>query len=235
MSTGNDIVFLGATRPERTVLTRFYSRILTPAEQALYRQPGCPPLAFDHYIWLCWSVKEAVFKYRKRNFPDLVFAPLAIEIGRMEPLAVEAGRIDVELWRKEAMSIEAVELDSAAGADGEAYRCVVGCGSETLYSRSLLRDGVIMTVVSEDETFADTCWGVGRIDSAAYDDQSAAVRTSLLRELKARFSLEDPQIRKDAAGCPDVWDGGRRLEIPVSLAHHDRYVAWSFRHSHSVL
>ena len=206
MSTGNDIVFLGATQPERTVLTRFYSRILTPAEQALYRQPGCPSLAFDHYIWLCWSVKEAVFKYRKRSLPDLVFSPLGIEIGRIE-----------------------------SRADGEAYRCVVGCGSKTLYSRSLLRDGVIMTVVSEDETFADTCWGFGRIDSAAYADQSAAVRTALLRELKARFSLDDPQIRKDAAGCPDVWDGGRRLEIPVSLAHHDRYVAWSFRYSHSVL
>ena len=206
MSTGNDIVFLGATRPERTVLTRFYSRILSPAEQALYRRPACPSLAFDHYIWLCWSVKEAVFKYRKRGLPGLVFSPLAIEIGRID-----------------------------SGADGEAYRCVIGYGLETLYSRSFLRDGVIMTVVSEDETFADTGWGVRRIDSAAHADQSASVRTSLLRELKARFSLDDPQILKDAAGCPDVWDGGRRLEIPVSLAHHDRWVAWSYSYSHSVL
>jgi 4'-phosphopantetheinyl transferase superfamily len=207
MSTGNDIVFLGATRPERTVLTRFYSRILTPAEQLLYRQPAFPSLAFDHYIWLCWSVKEAVFKYRKRGLPGLVFSPLAIEVG---------------------------QLESVAGAD-EIYRGVVRCGLETFYSRSFLRDGVIMTVVSEDETFADTCWGVRRIDSAAYADQSAAVRSFLLQQLKARFSLADPQIEKDAAGCPDVWDGGRRLEIPVSLAHHDRYVAWSFRYSHSVL
>lgn len=206
MSTGNDIVFLGATRPERTVLTRFYSRILSLAEQALYRQPEFPSLAFDHYIWLCWSVKEAVFKYRKRNFPDLVFSPLAIEIGRIE-----------------------------CGADGEAYRCVAGYGPETLYSRSFLMDGVIMTVVSDDETFADTCWGVRRIGSATYADQSAAVRSYVLQELKTRFSLANPQIEKDAAGCPDVWDGGRRLSIPVSLAHHDRYVAWSFRYSHSVL
>jgi len=208
MSTGNDIVFLGATRPERTVLTRFYSRILSPAEQALYRQPSCSSLAFDHYIWLCWSVKEAVFKYRKRGLPDLVFSPLAIEVGQME---------------------------MSAGSEGGEYRCVVRSGSEILYSRSLLRDGVIMTVVSEDETFADTGWGVRRIDRASYAGQSAAVRTFLLQELKTRFSLDDPQIRKDAAGCPDVWDGGRRLEIPVSLAHHDRYVAWSFSYSHSVL
>ncbi len=207
MSTGNDIVFLGATRPERTVLTRFYSRILTPAEQALYRRLAYPSLAFDHYIWLCWSVKEAVFKYRKRHFPGLVFSPLKIGV---------------------------VQIMTPAGSD-EAYRCVVGCGSETLYSRSLLRDGVIMTVVSEDETLADTCWGVRQIDQTTYADQSAAVRTFLLGELKARFFLNDPQILKDAAGCPDVWDGGRRLEIPVSLAHHDRYVGWSFRYSHSVL
>jgi hypothetical protein len=208
MSTGNDIVFLGATRPERTVLTRFYSRILTPAEHLLYRQPGCPSLAFDHYIWLCWSVKEAVFKYRKRGLPGLVFSPLAIEVGQIG-------------WNK--------------SVDGDEYRCVVRCGLEVLYSRSLLRDGVIMTVVSEDETFADTGWGVRRIDRASYADQSASVRSFVLRELKARFSLDDPQILKDAAGCPIVWDGGRRLEIPVSLAHHDRWVAWSYRYSHSVL
>jgi hypothetical protein len=157
MSTGNDIVCLGATRPERTVLTRFYSRILTPAEQVLYRQLAYPPLAFDHYIWLCWSVKESVFKYRKRSLPGLVFAPLAIEIGRIEPVAIEVGRI-------ESVAVEAGELESAADVDGEEYRCVVSCGLETLYSRTLLRNGIIMTVVSEDEAFADTCWGVRRID-----------------------------------------------------------------------
>jgi phosphopantetheinyl transferase (holo-ACP synthase) len=226
MSTGNDIVFLGATRPERTVLTRFYSRILSPAEQALYRQPAFPSLAFDHYIWLCWSVKEAVFKYRKRSLPGLVFSPLTIEVGQIESVGVEGSE-------KESVAVEAREIEPAAG--GSAYRCVVNCGLETFYSRSFLQDGVIMTVVSEDETFADTCWGVRRIDSAAYADQSAAVRSFLLQELKARFFLADPQIEKDAAGCPDVWDGGHRLEIPVSLAHHDRYVAWSFRYSHSVL
>src|ERR1700760_4400635 len=89
-STGNDIVALQATRPEKTNLPRFYSRILTVAEQELYYRLDRPGLAFDHHTWLCWSIKESAYKFNKRNSPDLVFSPLKITISELLPPASAA-------------------------------------------------------------------------------------------------------------------------------------------------
>src|ERR1700760_194089 len=80
LSTGNDLVCLSATRPERTGQPRFYFRILTADELALYHPGMLPGWSFDAFVWLCWSVKESVFKYRKRFQPELVFAPLRIVV-----------------------------------------------------------------------------------------------------------------------------------------------------------
>jgi phosphopantetheinyl transferase (holo-ACP synthase) len=201
ISTGNDIVALQTTKPEKTNLPRFYSRILTIDEKNLYDRLVCPHLAFDHYIWLCWSIKESTYKFNKRKSPDLVFAPLKITISELLP--------------------------PAPAADGY-YRCRVSFGKETLFSRSLFRDGVIVTVVSEDEQFSNTHWGFQPIGSSAYADQSSSVRTFALQHLSAALSRNDLQLQKDQNGCPIVLAGQQRLNIPLSLAHHDTYVAWSF-------
>ena len=191
ISTGNDIVFLKATQPQRTGQLRFYSRILQPSEQLFSTRL---PLPFDEYVWLCWSIKESAFKYCKRHSPALVFAPLTIGVRH---LALE----------------------------GDYYQSVVEPFG--LYARSTVRDGVIVTVVSEDEAFTHTRWGFRSIASAAYADQSSAVRAALLEELRV-VGFEDLQIVKDAAGCPIVLSAGQPIDLPVSLAHHDRYIAWSF-------
>jgi phosphopantetheinyl transferase (holo-ACP synthase) len=204
ISTGNDIVALHATQPEKTNLPRFYSRILTVAEQELYGQLDKPELAFDHFTWLCWSIKESAYKFNKRNSPDLVFAPLKIIISELLP--------------------------PASAAEGY-YRCKVSCGPETLYSRSLLGEGFIVTVVSEDEQFANTRWGFQPIGSSAYSDQSSSARTFALRHLSATLFRNDLQVQKDKDGCPIVIAGQQKLDIPLSLAHHHTYVAWSFRYS----
>jgi phosphopantetheinyl transferase (holo-ACP synthase) len=204
ISTGNDIVALQATQPEKTNLPRFYSRILTIDEKKLYDRLVCPQLAFDHYIWLCWSVKESAYKFNKRNSPDLIFSPLKITVSEL--------------------------LSPASAAEGY-YRCKISCGPETLYSRSLLGEDFIVTVVSEDEQFAGTRWGFQPIGSTVYADQSAAVRALVLQELQTTLHRDDLQLQKDPGGCPIVLAGGQPTGIPVSLAHHDRYVAYSFRSS----
>ena len=195
-STGNDLVSLEATRPERTNLPRFYSRILTAAEQEGYRELEPSHLPFDHYVWLCWSVKESVYKYQKRQFPGLVFSPLRIVIRKIIP---------------------------PSGPQGF-YQCMV----DGLFSRSLIRDGVIVTTVCEDEAFTGTYWGFSSIASSAYADQSAAARVLVLEKLKDLLACDDLRLQKDAAGCPVVLAGERVLPIPVSLSHHDRYIAYSF-------
>src|SRR6202012_3960063 len=124
--------------PERTNLPRFYSPILTAAEQEGYRELEPYHLPFDHYVWLCWSVKESVYKYQKRQSPGLVFAPRRIVIREIIP---------------------------PAGSDGF-YVCIV----DDLYSRSIIKDEIIMTVVSEDPQFLNTHWRFRCIDSPAYAD-----------------------------------------------------------------
>ncbi|HEV2480211.1 MAG TPA: 4'-phosphopantetheinyl transferase superfamily protein [Puia sp.] len=206
-SSGNDLVYLPATRPERTNLPRFYSRILTAAEVEGFGQLAPSGLPFDHYVWLCWSMKESVFKYQKRGCPELAFAPLRIEVRQIDPPTGDE--------------------DFYAGIIA-GMPCNADTSGQTLHSRSWVRDGVITTVVSEDQYFTDTHWGFLAIDSPAHADQSAAVRTLALGELSAVLSRDDLRLEKDAAGCPIVVAGDRPLAIPISLAHHERYIAYSF-------
>lgn len=208
ISSGNDLVYLPATRPERTNLPRFYSRILTAAEVDGFARLAPSGLPFDHYVWLCWSVKESVYKYQKRLFPELVFAPLKIEVRQLEPLSG-----DRNFYAGEASGLGLADVPF-----------------QTLYSRTWVRDGVIFTIVSEDQQFTDTHWGFSAIGPAAQADQSAAVRTLALRKLSSVLSRDDLRLEKDTAGCPIVLAGDRPLAIPISLAHHERYVAYSFLH-----
>jgi hypothetical protein len=87
-----------------------------------------------------------------------------------------------------------------------------------------------MTMVSEDRSFADTRWGCRPIGSSAYADQSTAVRALVLTELQTLLSRTDLQLQKNADDCPVLLGGGQPLAIPVSLAHHENWVAYSFRY-----
>jgi hypothetical protein len=200
-STGNDIVALIATDKERTSRSRFYSRILSAEEQTLYRQQWSPEeLPFDHYVWLMWSIKESVYKYSSRIDREPVFSPLKIPVHRLDPPSGD-----------------------------EFYKGITGYGPGTLYSRSIIRDGAIVTAVSGDEDFEDTRWGFTVIGSSNYADQSMAVRTLALNKLQAVFPRRGLRIEKACSGFPVLLEGKTPLDIPLSLAHHDRYVAYSFR------
>lgn len=227
-STGNDLVFLPATRPERTSLPRFYSRILTTAEAEGFARLASSGIPFDHYVWLCWSIKESVYKFQKRLFPGLVFAPLRIAIGEITP---PAG--DRDYYAGVVAGEPACEPEPGRAAEpgcvSEPYSACEQPGAPILYSRSMIRQGLIATVVSEDQSFKDTHWGFSIIDSTAYANQSAGVRALALKELKTVLSRDDLRLEKDAAGCPVVLAGDELLAIPVSLAHHERYIAYSFR------
>jgi hypothetical protein len=199
-STGNDIVALIATDKERTIRYRFYSRILSAEEQTLYKQGLPDRIPFDHYVWLMWSIKESVYKSSSRIDREPVFSPLKIPVCRLDPPSGD-----------------------------EFYKGIAVYGPGTLYSRSIIRDGAIVTVVSGDEDFRDTRWGFTTIGSSTYTDQSAAVRALALNELYRVFPGTRLRIEKTSAGFPVLLEGGTMLDIPLSLAHHDQYVAYSFR------
>jgi hypothetical protein len=198
-STGIDIVDLAATDPQRTGNYRFYSRILSAEEVALYDAPVLGEQPFDKYVWLLWSIKESVYKYTSRTDNGLPFSPLTIPV---------------------------LQLDPPSG-DGF-YKSMIIYGSEMLYSRSIITDRLIVTVVSSDENFDHTWWGFRSVDAAGYMAQSAAVRTFALGKLHSALSRADLKIEKTAAGCPVLLDGKELLDIPVSLAHHGHFVAYSY-------
>src|SRR5476651_714407 len=82
-SIGNDIIALKTIDVPRTQNPRFYSKILSPAEQLLY-QSCCPTLHFHHFVWLLWSIKESAYKCLQRLQPELVFSPVKIEISHLD-------------------------------------------------------------------------------------------------------------------------------------------------------
>jgi hypothetical protein len=235
-STGNDIVALGATDKERTSRFRFYSKILSAGEQALYDLTPPDGLPFDRYVWLLWSVKESVYKFRKRAHPGLVFAPTKINMVRLEPPGVDgidpAGNFGNDP-RGGDDSIAADTLpdllwERAADAGEGCYKGKVVCGSDDFYSRSVIRDGIIATVINRDENFENTWWGVRSFGKSGPAHQSSVVRSFVVDRLSSVLSRTGLRIEKDPDGCPVLWEGDRLLDIPVSLAHHDRFVAYSF-------
>ena len=109
------------------------------------------------------------------------------------------------------------------------YKGIICYGGLNLFSRSFLRDDSIMTIVNAGEDFNSVRWGVRAIGDSSYPTQSAGVRTFALQSLSADLPGAALRIIKAPDGPPEVWDGERLLDIPLSLAHHGRFVAWSYR------
>jgi phosphopantetheinyl transferase (holo-ACP synthase) len=220
-STGNDIVALRAIDRSRTGDAGFYSKILGVSEQALYIGQKPRAMPFETFVWLLWSVKESVFKYLKRTVTDLVFSPAKIVIQRIDlpcvPTIGESGRFE---WESGGTTGGMEAMETIGGT--------VLFGSAFFYFRSKVHTEWIASVVSETENFENTWWGVTSIGDPCYASQSLSVRKSVISKLYSLLSAENLQIARDPGGCPVVLDREEVLNIPVSLAHHDRFVAYSF-------
>jgi phosphopantetheinyl transferase (holo-ACP synthase) len=198
-STGNDIVALDTIDRMRTQQPRFYSKILTVGEQECFCRRDDLGLSFEEFVWLSWSVKESAYKYLKRRQPALVFFPTKCIVEQILP-------------------------DGAVGA----YRGIALWGSQMLYFRSVIHPGYLFTVVSDDEGFSNHYWASARIDHAGHAAQSGAVRELVIKQLDTLYPGLSWRIVKDQAGCPVAFVEGTKTEIPVSLSHHGRYIAYSF-------
>ncbi|HWZ14970.1 MAG TPA: 4'-phosphopantetheinyl transferase superfamily protein [Mucilaginibacter sp.] len=216
-STGNDIVSLNAIDITRTRQQRFYSKILAGSESILYNQYQ-DDLAFETFVWILWSVKESAYKFLQRTNPNLVFSPTRCFVTQLE-IPVEYQILNPSISILEGM-----------GFDGHpACKSIVTVGSETLYSSSIITRGFIFSVVSRDNDFESTGWGIKRIDDAGSDNQSAEVRTFLLEKLKKELPLHQLQVHKNAHGCPVLVNGAEKIDACVSLAHHDHWVGYSYQ------
>ncbi len=217
ISTGNDIISLKFTNPERTKHERFYSKILSSSEHGLYYETAYEVIPFENFVWLLWSVKESVYKYLKRNIPDLVFSPRKIIIQTIDFPKVRA-----------VTKFETVQYESVFSCEEEFYNCKVHFETETFYSCSKIYNELIYSVANDNPKFENIWWGIKFIRDADYASQSKEVRSFALNKLNSVFPYDHLQIIKRAAGYPVLLKEAKQMDIPVSFAHHDHYVAYSF-------
>lgn len=215
-SAGNDIIALGTINSQRSKDSRFYTKILSVSEQGLYPGQELVHISFEQFLWLAWSVKESAYKYLKRGLPDLVFSPTRIIIQHID-IPVD-GRIK---------GFENGQWEGNAG-DQDCYRGFFTFNSSTFYFRSKIHAELIATVVSENENFEHVWWGIRSVDHTDTDHQSKEVRSFLLHKLNTVFPGKDLRITGSPLGYPVVWEGKKEWEVPVSFAHHDRFIAYSF-------
>ncbi len=210
-STGNDIVSLNAIDITRTKQQRFYSKILAASEIAACNSYKAG-IAFENFVWLSWSIKESAYKFLKRNDPELVFSPTRCIVTQLE--------IPVAHGITTAPVLEGIGFD-----DQPVIKSMVTVGSKTLYARSIVSVDFIFSVVSHDDHFDSTGWGIKLIDDANSDNQSREVRAFLLEKLNNILSSVNLQIAKNIHGCPVLEN--EENNIAISLAHHGHWVAYS--------
>ncbi|HTD40298.1 MAG TPA: 4'-phosphopantetheinyl transferase superfamily protein [Mucilaginibacter sp.] len=213
ISAGNDIVALKAINITRTKQQNFYRKIITETEKALYDKPFSEGLPFEQFVWLLWTIKESVYKYLQRINPGLIFSPTKIVIGQLDPPS------------NNTISI----FESRGFNDPKVYKGTAEFGAHILYSRSIITEDFIFSVVNHINGFERVMWGIKLIDSSEPDRQSDAVRVFAIAMLSSLFPDAELEIGKSVYGYPVLLKNGDETPVPISLAHHDRYVAYSFQ------
>lgn len=217
-SAGNDIVAFRLTDPERSAQPRFYQQILSPSETDLFHSGAVPNLSppglpghsgpvpdFHLFLWLCWSVKESVYKYRKRGQSDLVYSPTSISVQ------------------------EIIATDNQ-----------IHGRSEDLFFRTILIPNGIHTVVHRDPAFSGVHSGYGFVQqTTGHEDpkagqgstpgiQSTAVRELVSSDLRKWDPTDGWSFGKHVDGYPLLYKDGILQSIPLSLAHHDQLLGFSY-------
>lgn len=217
-SIGNDIVALRAINITRSKQFNFYSKFISKGEENIYNQQLSNEIPFENFVWLLWSVKESVFKYLQRIKPDLVFSPSKICITQLRIPAQNA-----------VMEFEGNEKEGRGFNDKMVYKTEVAFGAYTLYSGSVISNEFIFSAANHEDDFENTNWGIQAITSSDPEYQSKAVRMLLIKRLMILLPGVELNIDKSPYGYPILLiNGTEETTIPVSLAHHDHFVAYSF-------
>ena len=146
-SIGNDIVALEATNAARTCQPRFYSKFLTKAETGLFENHRSA-ITQEQFIWLCWSIKESVYKFQQRLQPQLAFA---------------AGKINI---KEISTPLQPQFLDANSLIEGNflpfenCFTSVTVTNSMPFYSYSFLTGHFIYTITANNQDCNNLHWGI---------------------------------------------------------------------------
>lgn len=216
LSTGNDIVSLNAINVTRTKQPNFYSKILTPTETALHQEAAFAIIPFEIFVWLLWSIKESAFKFLQRIDADILFTPVKFEV------------IEIDVPKEFAINEFSVRglVGNGFGYDLlPTITAILTFENKILYSNSLIYKEFIFTIVNGDKDFNNINWGVIEIDNSDIEVQSAEVRKFLIDN----FPDTNIIIGKNQQGIPVLLKDKIELSVPISLSHHEYYVAYSFQ------
>jgi phosphopantetheinyl transferase (holo-ACP synthase) len=217
ISTGNDIVSIAAINTVRTKQPAFYKKILSETEIAQHQAVYSDIIPFEIYVWLLWSIKESAYKYLQRLNPELVFSPTRFIVS------------DLRKPKQQLTNSFGSSQLEATGLDNErAWTGLISYETNALYSQSVLYPNVIHSIVNHSKSFQNVHWGIKTITNTHSASQSAAVRTFILDKLGSLFSTKKLQIDKSKFGFPVLSDGQNQMKLPVSLSHHEHFVAYSF-------
>jgi hypothetical protein len=215
---GNDIVALDgqAGRSREPV---FYSKIITPAEKELYSTERLPDLPFEHFVWLCWAVKEAAFKCIQKAEPGALFWGPRIKITELAPLTTPPGDSWLDIG------------DPMAPYHG--FSALARFGSHRLQAWAIVTNNYILAVSTAGETFCsarfgEISWGIRKIGSIDRARQSADVRTFVLEKLQRLLPGQPLTIQKAPDGYPFVMNGSKQAEVGLSFSHHADLVSYAF-------
>jgi len=209
---GNDVVALLAIDVDRTIQYRFYSKIIVDSEKLIYDQSLASSLPFEYFVWLAWSIKESAYKCLQRYQHDLVFSPSNTLISEVNLPGIF-----------HATPSEGIGFDGAP-----VCKAKVNIGHHQFYAITVLNKEFIFSIVSNNNNFADTYWGIKKIGSAEREDQSLEVRNLLFQKLHDLYPADQFRIEKSIFGFPVLLRNGTDSDIPVSFAHHDHFVGYAF-------
>ena len=218
ISVGNDIVALDG-QAGRSREPAFYSKIISAAEKEMYSVEPFPYLPFEHFVWLCWAVKEAAFKCIQRAEPGALFWGPRITITELAPLTTPPG----EGWLDVG--------DPMAPSHG--YSALARFGSHRLQAWAIVTENYILAVSVPGETFCPTRfagvhWGIRKIGSVDRTCQSAGVRTFALEKLQRLLPGQPLSIQKVPGSYPYVMNGSQCLDLGLSFSHHSNWVSYAF-------
>ncbi|HZY37528.1 MAG TPA: 4'-phosphopantetheinyl transferase superfamily protein [Mucilaginibacter sp.] len=217
-SAGNDIVSLTATNVTRTKSPEFYSKIISPAEKALFDTLDHEVLPFDRFVWLLWSVKESAYKYLHRLNANIVFTPVKFEV---RAIGIPQGYCFSGSGFGEFTD---KGFNSLAAFNAEVF-----FSGKKLFAKVVIHQEFVSSVVNHTDSFDGIYWGIKQIADTSHACQSAAVREFILAKLGEISGLDGLSIYKNENDVPVLLNNGELLQTPISLSHHERWIAYSFQ------
>jgi len=202
-SIGNDIVDLRLIDADRSKQARFYSKILAPDELKLHEALGAF-LAFEHFVWLCWTIKEATYKYSKRLHAQLLFSPprtVILNLSAAQPVG-----------------------------DEHFYKGTCSNGLSTVYFQSTHTKTYIHTIATAAPDYNQIITKIFIIDQA---EASAQTHAQLLQQATQLYpGSKRTTILKNADNVPSLMVGDQTF--PISMAHHGQYGSFALANNPSV-